>query len=274
MVFQSYAVWPHMNVFDNVAYPLKIAGVKKQEIKERVEKVLEIVHLSQYKDRIPSELSGGQQQRVALGRALIAKPKLLLLDEPLSNLDAKLREEMRFEIKEIQKRLGITVVYVTHDQIEAMTMSDRIILINKGVVQQIGTPEEIYRNPVNPFVANFVGRVNFIKGISKDGYVELANTGKKLAYSEDKTGNVIVAIRPEAIRIDEKDGTLDAKLVSQFYLGDVNDCKVDLGNENVVRVIDHVETYGVFEENSNIKLRIKNFMVFEDDGKDYTKIIT
>ena len=172
MVFQSYAVWPHMNVFDNVAYPLKIAGIKKEEIKERVEKVLEIVHLSQYKDRAPSELSGGQQQRVALGRALIAKPKLLLLDEPLSNLDAKLREEMRFEIKEIQKRLGITVVYVTHDQIEAMTMSDRIILINKGVVQQIGTPEEIYRNPVNPFVANFVGRVNFIKGVAKDGRSE------------------------------------------------------------------------------------------------------
>lgn len=274
MVFQSYAVWPHMNVFDNVAYPLKISGVKKQEIKERVEKVLEIVHLSQYKDRIPSELSGGQQQRVALGRALIGKPKLLLLDEPLSNLDAKLREEMRFEIKEIQKRLGITVVYVTHDQIEAMTMSDRIILINKGVVQQIGTPEEIYRNPANPFVANFVGRVNFIKGVAKDGFVEISNTGKKLAYDGDKKGNVIIAIRPEALRIDEKDGTIDAKLVSQFYLGDVNDCKVDLGNENIVRVIDHVETYGIFEENSNIKLRIKNFMVFEDDGKDYTKIIT
>ncbi|MBK1468065.1 ABC transporter ATP-binding protein [Parvimonas parva] len=274
MVFQSYAVWPHMNVFDNVAYPLKISGVKKQEIKERVEKVLEIVHLSQYKDRIPSELSGGQQQRVALGRALVGKPKLLLLDEPLSNLDAKLREEMRFEIKEIQKRLGITVVYVTHDQIEAMTMSDRIILINKGVVQQIGTPEEIYRNPANPFVANFVGRVNFIKGVVKDGFVEISNTGKKLPYDGDKKGNVIIAIRPEALRIDEKDGTIDAKLVSQFYLGDVNDCKVDLGNENIVRVIDHVETYGMFEENSNIKLRIKNFMVFDDDGKDYTKIIT
>ena len=155
-----------------------------------------------------------------------------------------------------------------------MTMSDRIILINKGVVQQIGTPEEIYRNPVNPFVANFVGRVNFIKGVAKDGFVELADTGKKLPYDGDKTGNVIVAIRPEALRIDEKDGTIDAKLVSQFYLGDVNDCKVDLGNNNVVRVIDHVETYGVYEENADIKLRIKNFMVFDDDGKDYTKIIT
>lgn len=274
MVFQSYAVWPHMNVFDNVAYPLKISGLKKDEIREKVEKVLDIVHLSQYKDRTPSELSGGQQQRVALGRALVASPSLLLLDEPLSNLDAKLREEMRFEIKEIQKRLGITVVYVTHDQIEAMTMSDRIILINKGVIQQIGTPEEIYRTPANPFVANFVGRVNFIKASATDGFVELADTGKKLAYDGDKRGNVIVAIRPEAIRIDEKDGTVDAKLFSQFYLGDVNDCKVDLGNNNILRVIDHVETYGLYEENSNVKLRIKNFMVFEDDGKEHTKIIT
>ncbi|KXB43657.1 hypothetical protein HMPREF3188_01439 [Tissierellia bacterium KA00581] len=274
MVFQSYAVWPHMNVFDNIAYPLKISGVKKEEIKQKVEKVLEIVHLSQYKDRAPSELSGGQQQRVALGRALVAEPKLLLLDEPLSNLDAKLREEMRFEIKEIQRNLKITVIYVTHDQIEAMTMSDRIILINKGVVQQIGTPEEIYRTPKNPFVANFVGRVNFIKAVSKDGFVELSNTGKKLPYNGDKVGKVIVAIRPEALRIDQKDGTIDAKLVSQFYLGDVNDCKVDLGNENIVRVIDHVETYGAYKENEKIKLRIKSFMVFEDDGKDYTKIIT
>lgn len=275
MVFQSYAVWPHMNVYDNIAYPLKISGMNKEEIKENVERVLDIVHLSQYKDRIPSELSGGQQQRVALGRALVAKPKLLLLDEPLSNLDAKLREEMRFEIKEIQKSLGITVVYVTHDQIEAMTMSDRIILINKGVIQQIGSPKEIYSKPANPFVANFVGRVNFIKGFSKDGYVELEGTGQRLKYDGDKSGNVVVAIRPEALRISETgEGELNARLVSQFYLGDVNDCKIDLGNDTIVRVIDHVESYGVYKENESIKLRLKSFMVFDDDGLDYTKIIT
>ena len=274
MVFQSYALYPHMTVFDNMAFALKLRKVPKDEIKAKVEEAAKILGLEELLDRKPKALSGGQRQRVALGRAIVRSPKVFLMDEPLSNLDAKLREEMRFEIKEIQKRLGITVVYVTHDQIEAMTMSDRIILINKGVVQQIGTPEEIYRNPVNPFVANFVGRVNFIKGVAKDGFVELANTGKKLPYDGDKIGNVIVAIRPEALRIDERDGTIDAKLVSQFYLGDVNDCKVDLGNDNVVRVIDHVETYGVYEENANIKLRIKNFMVFDDDGKDYTKIIT
>ena len=156
MVFQSYAVWPHMNVFDNIAYPLKIQKIAKNEIEERVSQVLKIVHLEQYKDRFPSELSGGQQQRVALGRALVAQPEILLLDEPLSNLDAKLREEMRYEIKEITKKLKITVIYVTHDQIEAMTMSDRIVLINKGEVQQVAPPQEIYSNPKNMFVANFV----------------------------------------------------------------------------------------------------------------------
>ena len=160
MVFQSYAVWPHMNVFDNIAYPLKIQKISKNEIEERVNQVLKIVHLEQYKDRFPSELSGGQQQRVAL----VAQPEILLLDEPLSNLDAKLREEMRYEIKEITKKLKITVIYVTHDQIEAMTMSDRIVLINKGEVQQVAPPQEIYSKPKNMFVANFVGKVDFIKG--------------------------------------------------------------------------------------------------------------
>jgi len=171
MVFQSYAVWPHMNVFDNIAYPLKIQKIAKNEIEERVSQVLKIVHLDQYKDRFPSELSGGQQQRVALGRALVAQPEILLLDEPLSNLDAKLREEMRYEIKEITKKLKITVIYVTHDQIEAMTMSDRIVLINKGEVQQVAPPQEIYSNPKNMFVANFVGKVDFIKGKVENGKI-------------------------------------------------------------------------------------------------------
>ena len=143
MVFQSYAVWPHMNVFDNVAYPLKIQKMPKKEIKKKVDNILKVVHLSQYADRMPSQLSGGQQQRIALGRALVAEPSLLLLDEPLSNLDAKLREKMRYEIKEIQKNLNITVIFVTHDQVEAMTMSDKVVVLNAGVVQQIGSPYEI-----------------------------------------------------------------------------------------------------------------------------------
>ena len=171
MVFQSYAVWPHMNVFDNVAYPLTIKKCPKSEIAERVNRVLDIVHLTQYAQRFPNQLSGGQQQRVALARALVAAPKLLLLDEPLSNLDAKLRESMRFEIKEIQRKLGITVVYVTHDQTEAMAMSDRIFLINRGVVQQSGTPRQIYNEPANQFVADFLGKVDFFKGEVRDSRI-------------------------------------------------------------------------------------------------------
>ncbi|MBQ6980856.1 MAG: ABC transporter ATP-binding protein, partial [Synergistaceae bacterium] len=174
MVFQSYAVWPHMNVFDNVAYPLKIKRVARSEITERVMNILEAVHLSQYVKRMPSELSGGQQQRIALGRALVSNPQVLLLDEPLSNLDAKLRESMRFEIKEVQKRFGITVVYVTHDQTEAMAMSDRVIVFNHGAVQQTDTPMNIYRNPANQFVADFVGKINFIEGTASEGQIEFS----------------------------------------------------------------------------------------------------
>ena len=164
MVFQSYAVWPHMTVAENVGYPLKIQKVDKKEREERVQKMLELFHLGEYSKRYPHQLSGGQQQRVALARALVAQPGLLLLDEPLSNLDAKLRESMRFEILAIQKELGITVVYVTHDQGEAMAMSDRVVVMSAGVVQQIGAPHEIYTKPANKMVADFIGLVNFIDG--------------------------------------------------------------------------------------------------------------
>ena len=197
MVFQSYAVWPHMNVFDNVAYPLKINHVKKSEIKERVETILDAVHLLPFINRMPNELSGGQQQRVALGRALVSNPKLLLLDEPLSNLDAKLRESMRYEIKEMQKKFGITVVYVTHDQTEAMTMSDRVIIFNKGVIQQIDTPINIYKNPANEFVRDFIGRINFINGTVNDGKI-IFSDNQFITYSGNKSGDVLVAIRTDS----------------------------------------------------------------------------
>ena len=226
MVFQSYAVWPHMNVFDNVAYPLTIKKCPKSEIAERVNRVLDIVHLTQYAQRFPNQLSGGQQQRVALARALVAAPKLLLLDEPLSNLDAKLRESMRFEIKEIQRKLGITVVYVTHDQTEAMAMSDRIFLINRGVVQQSGTPRQIYNEPANQFVADFLGKVDFFKGEVRDGRIFFpAMGGQSIPYDGPRTGKVDVAIRPENIFFSP-DGSLKGRLESQYYLGDVDDCRV------------------------------------------------
>lgn len=156
MVFQSYAVWPHMNVFDNIAYPLKVEKTSKSEIQKRVMEILEIVELNGLEKRMPNELSGGQQQRVALARGLVAKPKVLLLDEPLSNLDAKLREKMRVDIRKIQKDFGITCIYVTHDQIEAFTMSDKIVIMNGGDIVQVGSPEEIRNNPANDFVADFI----------------------------------------------------------------------------------------------------------------------
>ena len=277
MVFQSYAVWPHMTVFENVAYPLKIAKRPRAEIKTRVEKVLETVHLSQYGGRIPSQLSGGQQQRVALGRALVSEPRLLLLDEPLSNLDAKLRESMRFEIKDIQKKFGITVVYVTHDQTEAMAMSDRIIVLNQGVIQQVAVPTFIYRNPANQFVADFVGKVNFFKGFVKPGVatpsgagrIELSGMGQSIPYEGPFTGNVVVAIRPENIILSpagpasSQSGALEGTLFSMFYLGDVNDCRVEINGE-LLRVIAESGSYDTLKEGQKINVGLKEFLVYED----------
>ena len=156
MVFQSYAVWPHMSVFDNVGYPLKIQKVSSDEIKKRVDSILDVVELTGLGERMPNQLSGGQQQRVALARGLVARPRVLLLDEPLSNLDAKLRDKMRVDIKLIQQKLNFTCVYVTHDQLEAFSMSDRILIMNNGVIQQIGSPEEIRKSPANEFVRDFI----------------------------------------------------------------------------------------------------------------------
>src|SRR3954447_1742494 len=164
IVFQSYAVWPHMTVFANLAFPLKVRRLSRKAIKQRIAEVLALVEMAPYADRYPHELSGGQQQRVALGRALAYSPSVLLLDEPFSNLDAKLRERARTWVKELQSTLGLTTIFVTHDQDEALSMSDRVVVMRDGVLQQVGTPEDVYRRPVNRFVAEFVGRVNLING--------------------------------------------------------------------------------------------------------------
>ena len=276
MVFQSYAVWPHMNVFDNVAYPLTIKRVPKDEIRRRTGKILEIVHLFQYAERFPNQLSGGQQQRIALARALLAEPKVLLLDEPLSNLDAKLRESMRFEIKDITRQLGISVVYVTHDQTEAMAMSDRIFLINGGIVQQSGTPDEIYNHPANPFVADFLGKVAFYEGTAGGGKIRLAAWNADLPYPEmEHTGPVIVAIRPENILIyNEQDG-IPAIIERMYYLGDVCDCRMRV-HEAEVRVIADGFSFRDFEPGQAVGLRVRDFIVFPDDGhmKDQLRIRT
>ena len=272
MVFQSYAVWPHMDVFDNVAYPLKIQGLPRGEIKKRVFDILEAVHLTQYVKRLPNELSGGQQQRVALGRALVCNPRVLLLDEPLSNLDAKLRESMRFEIKDMQRRFGITVVYVTHDQTEAMAMSDRVIVFNKGAVQQMDTPTNIYRRPANQFVADFVGKINFIRGAASDGRVDFPG-GQWMAYGGERRGPVVVAVRPENMVMRRDRGVLKGTLAKAYYLGDTNDCRVRIGDADV-RVIAAGHTYGQIPEGEELWLDFDEYLVFEDDGADQTQILS
>ena len=226
---------------------------------------MDIVHLSQYAERFPNQLSGGQQQRVALARALVAEPRLLLLDEPLSNLDAKLRESMRFEIKEIQRALGITVVYVTHDQTEAMAMSDRIFLINRGIVQQSGTPDEIYNHPANQFVADFLGKVDFIKGTAEQGSILITGTQQRIAYDGEKRGAVELAVRPENILFGTEKAELTGTIESQYYLGDVNDCRVNLGGQTV-RVIADPYTYRQLHTGDTVGMHIRDFIVFDDDG--------
>ncbi len=264
-----------MTVFENVAYPLKIAKLPRNEIRAKVERTLETVHLAEYAKRIPSQLSGGQQQRVALGRALVCEPNLLLLDEPLSNLDAKLRESMRFEIKEIQKNFDITVVYVTHDQTEAMAMSDRIIVLNHGVIQQVAPPPAIYRAPANQFVADFVGKVNFFRGKVKTaagngdaaGSIELTDLGQSVPYRGPHTGKVIVAIRPENIVLSPADpasfpsGTLEGSLHSMFYLGDINDCRIDINGETL-RVVAESSSFDTLKEGQKITVGLKEFLVY------------
>lgn len=264
MVFQSYAVWPHMTVLDNVGYPLKIQKVAKEERIKRVKEMLALVHLEEYAERYPHQLSGGQQQRVALARALVARPGLLLLDEPLSNLDAKLRESMRFEILALQKELGITVVYVTHDQGEAMAMSDRIVVMSKGFVQQIGAPHEIYANPANKMVADFIGLVNFLPGEITDGRVHIAGMATSLPNPSNLTGSVTIAVRPENITLSSENGTMKGILTHRFYLGDAVDYRVQVGDE-MVRVIVKGADLQQFKDGETVHLDFERIMVFEKD---------
>src|SRR5437870_6228727 len=211
MVFQSYALFPHMSVLENVRYGLIVSGMAKAKADERARTAMATVGLSGFDERLPSELSGGQQQRVAVARALVLEPSVLLFDEPLSNLDARLRRQMREEIRDLQKRLSLTVVYVTHDQAEAMAVSDRIIIMNKGGVAQEGAPRELYEQPEDVFVASFMGEANRVRGTLKrvdDRFGELAlgTLTVRLPHRGLPAGEVDVAIRPEAIRLDSDGG--------------------------------------------------------------------
>ena len=262
MVFQSYAVWPHMTVAENVGYPLKIQKVDKAERERRVQEMLELVHLGEYGKRYPNQLSGGQQQRVALARALVAQPGLLLLDEPLSNLDAKLRESMRFEILEIQKKTGITVVYVTHDQGEAMAMSDRVVVMSMGVVQQIGAPHEIYTQPANKMVADFIGLVNFMEGEAKGDRVFLKGSNISFPNTSKVTGEATIAVRPENITMSLDGGQIEGQLTHRFYLGDAVDYRVKVGDHDV-RVIVKGADLNSIPDGAKVYLDFDRVMVFE-----------
>jgi iron(III) transport system ATP-binding protein len=262
MVFQSYALFPHLTVFENVAYGLNVQRLSKKTIAERVKGVLDLVHLQGYGDRAPGQLSGGQQQRVALARALVMEPKVLLMDEPLSNLDAKLREEMRTEIRRIQKTLNITSVYVTHDQIEAMTLSDRIVVMNEGVIEQIGTPVEIYRFPNSRFVANFIGRANFIDGVvlAQNGSTLTVNTlGQTITLAnikrEFRDGEpVTLIVRPEMIQIKETGGLYHGIIRQAVYLGDNIEYAVEVAGVTVLGTETDPHVTELFSEGEKVSL--------------------
>jgi len=239
MVFQSYAIFPHLNVFENIAYGLNVQRRPRDEVKRRVARVLELVELTGLENRAPNQLSGGQQQRVALARALVMEPKVLLMDEPLSNLDAKLREQMRHEIRRIQKRLGITSVYVTHDQIEAMTLSDQVVVMNQGRIEQIGTPSEIYRHPRTRFVADFIGRANFVTGTvrgSQNGRLALDALGTSMTVAAPEgrfeTGETVtMVVRPEMVEIDSPQAHVEGIVRRSAYLGNVIEYVVEVGGQ-------------------------------------------
>ena len=228
MVFQSYAIFPHLTVRENVEYGLKLRKLPKAEMKEKVDKILDVVQITEYQDRLPERLSGGQQQRVALARAIVIHPSVLLMDEPLSNLDAKLRVEMRTAIREVQKQVGITTVYVTHDQEEALSISDRIAVMKKGEIQQTARPHTIYTRPYNVFVSTFIGHSNLFHGTIKgdaNGKVVVFNDGYIMPMnnlSEDAVDGmeVIISVRPEEFSI-QKDG-LKCKIKNKVFLGKYN----------------------------------------------------
>jgi iron(III) transport system ATP-binding protein len=249
IVFQSYAVWPHMTVYENLAFPLKVRRLKRAEIRSRIEETLELVEMTPYEKRYPHELSGGQQQRVALARALVYSPSVLLLDEPFSNLDAKLRIRARSWVKDLQHKLGLTTVFVTHDQDEALSMSDRVAVMSAGAIQQIGTPEDVYRRPANRFVAEFVGRVNLIEGVVSGidgGQAVLEVDGSRRLTVRAAEGvrvsdRVTVVVRPEAMTLRANGdasvngtNTWDAEVHATAFLGDHYEYELEAGSQRLI----------------------------------------
>ncbi len=279
MVFQNYAIFPHLTVYENVAFGLKNRKMSKDKIDELVTNMLNVMQIYEYKDRMPEKLSGGQQQRVALARAVVIEPNVLLMDEPLSNLDAKLRVEMRTAIKEIQQTVGITTVYVTHDQEEAMSVSDRIAVMRDGVIEHIGTPQNIYQRPNNKFVATFIGRSNIVKGkltVMDDKIVvdfgdnDLITYDKKHFINGVESQEVSISIRPEEYIIskDTEDKLLSGIVRSTVFLGLNTHYVVELDSGIEVDVVTESSIKGVYHAGERVYLNVKaeKVNIFTEDG--------
>jgi len=277
MVFQNYAVFPHMSVFDNVAFGLKNRKLPKDEIKRKVDDILKVVKIDHLADRMPAKLSGGQQQRVALARAIVIEPQVLLMDEPLSNLDAKLRVEMRNAIKRIQKQIGITTVYVTHDQEEALAVSDRIAVMNNGVIQQIDTPARVYQRPANQFVSNFIGLSNFLPAVIKKAGGETAlqfRDGYSVPMTDLDPGTsdgqeVLAAVRPEEFELHINGGGIPATVQSSVFLGTTTHYFLSLADGQEVEAIQDSEVWEIIPNGTQLHLGVKakKINVFTPDGK-------
>lgn len=271
-LFQKYSLFPHLNVYDNVAFGLRIKRMKESEIKPRVEEMLKLVNLRGYEKRSVDSLSGGQQQRIAMARALINNPEVLLLDEPLGALDLKLRKDMQVELKRIQREVGITFIFVTHDQEEALTLSDRIVVLNEGIIQQIGTPIDIYNEPINAYVADFIGESNILEGIMHADY-DVTFSGHRFRcvdfdfYPEEA---VDVVIRPEDLEIVKPEkGMLQGEIISCLFMGVHYEMRIDMGKEiylahsTIPREVG--EKVGVYIEPDNIHIMRKGEVEGDED---------
>lgn len=264
MVFQNYAIFPHLTVQDNVGFGLSLRKMSKAEVAQRVDSILELVGLAGKGKRMPDQLSGGQQQRVALARAIVNEPSVLLFDEPLSNLDAKLREQMRLEIRRIQQHLGITAIYVTHDQTEAMAISDRVVVMNEGRIEQVGTPLEIYNRPKSSFVADFIGQVNFIDsevlGYSDDK-LELAVWDKTMIVSHDKpvtVGSAVrLVLRPEAVHLDGDEAYANGTVSRVVYLGSTVEYDIVVKDTSLHAVVSSPIEHGIHSVGDSVSVFFK-----------------
>lgn len=266
MVFQSYALFPHLTIFENIAYGLKVKKLPKEEVMTRTREVMNLMQLTKMENRFPNQLSGGQQQRVALARAVVIEPSVLLFDEPLSNLDAKLREYMRDELRSLQKQLAITSLYVTHDQSEAMAISDKVVIMKDGNIMQIGSPQQIYEYPANQFVANFIGKDNFLPCIFRelDGDKAIVSIGDN-PYTVPKPGNVagfkngdtcVLAARPESIRLSDIEGELGGKVRRVTYYGSRTEYEIIINGEPIIVEIYNPQISKQFSEDDHVYLKL------------------